>query len=274
MLIRKKEIADLSDGIRKAIAGQEFDPRDNQEGPWSILKNDIYDLINIEKEQKNSAQKERDQLSKYLADISHQLKTPLTSAMLMANLLEEAPEKKQKEFLFNMKKELTHMEWLVSALLKMARLDSKVVEFIISEVSAADMIKEALESLEILLDIKNQKVQIQNDTILCCDRRWTVEALVNLLKNASECSKTDSTIYINSGENPIYSWISITDSGEGIPKEKLSGLFRRFENSHNENGYGIGLPLALSIIRGQNGDIEVLPGGKESGATFMIKFFK
>lgn len=274
MLIREKDITELSNAVRKAIDGHEIDPRDNKEGALSILKNDIYTLINLEKEQRIKAQDEREHLSEYLADISHQLKTPITSMMLMANLLEDAPADKQKEFVFNMKKELDHMEWLISALLKMAKLDSGVVNFVTADVSTGELVQEALKPLEILLDIRNQKVEIEHEMMFSCDRRWTVEALTNLLKNASECSRGNTIIQIDSGDNPIYRWISITDAGEGIPRERITGLFRRFENSNNENGYGIGLPLALSIIRGQNGDIEVSPGGNGEGATFTIKFYK
>ena len=274
MWIRKDEITELSNGIRKAIDGQEIDIRDNKEGALSILKNDIHTLINIEKEQRSKAQEEREHLSEYLTDISHQLKTPITSMILMANLLEDAPEDKQREFIFSIKKELSHMEWLISALLKMAKLDSGTVNFITSDISTSELVNAALKPLSILLDIKNQKVEIRNERLLQCDRRWTEEALTNLLKNASECSKENSVIYVDSGENPIYKWISITDAGEGISKERVSSLFRRFENSQNENGYGVGLPLALSIIRGQNGDIEVSPGGNGTGATFTIKFYK
>lgn len=274
MLIRKEEIVELSQGIRRAIDGQNFDPRDNKEGVMSILKNDIYTLIHIEKEQRNSAQIERDHLSEYLSDISHQLKTPITSMLLMANLLEDAPEDKQKEFIFNIKKELAHMEWLISVLLKIAKLDSGVIEWNMTDINIHELISHSMRSLEIMLDIKDQKIEVNHDITIHCDKRWTIEALTNLLKNASECSREGTTIYVDSGENPIYKWISITDTGEGIPRERLAGLFRRFENSQNENGYGIGLPLALAIVRGQNGDIEVSPGGNGVGATFTVKFFK
>lgn len=274
MLIKKEEITELSNGIRKAIDGQEIDIRDNKEGVLSILKNDIYTLIHIEKEQRSRAQAEQEHLAEYLADISHQLKTSLTSMMLMTNLLEDAPGDKQKEFIFQIKKELGHMEWLISALLKMARIDSGAVDFTASDISVGQLVEEALKPLLILLDIKSQKVVIRNEAVIHCDRRWTEEALTNLLKNASECSGENTVITIDSGENPIYQWISITDAGEGIPRERISGLFRRFQNSQNENGFGIGLPLALSIVRGQNGDIEVSPGGNGAGATFKIKFYK
>lgn len=274
MWTKKKEITELSEQIRKAIDGQEVDPRDHKEGTLSILKNDIYTLIHMEEEQRKEEQKQREHLAEYLTDISHQLKTPITSMTLMANLLEEAPEEKQKEFLFRMKKELAHMEWLVAALLKMAKLDAKVVGFIPSEISTGELVRRASEPLEILLDIKNQKIEVAHEISICCDKRWTEEALTNLLKNASESSKEGTTISVDSGENPIYQWISVTDEGEGIPREKISALFRRFENSQNENGYGVGLPLARSIIRGQNGEIEVDPGGRGRGATFTVKFYK
>ena len=166
------------------------------------------------------------------------------------------------------------MEWLVSTLLKMARLDSGAVDFSRVTIQAGELIKSALKPLGILLDVKNQSVEILNDTELSCDKRWTVEALTNLLKNASEYSPVNSKIYVNSGVNPIYSWISITDSGEGLRKEQYASLFKRFEYSKSEKGYGIGLPFALSIVRGQNGDIEIDGGGNGKGATFSIKFYK
>ncbi|RBP66029.1 signal transduction histidine kinase [Alkalibaculum bacchi] len=274
MLIKKKEIIELSDNIRSAIDGKDIDFRDNREGPFSILRNDINTLVHIKNEQMNSAQLERDLLADYLADISHQLKTPITSMMIMAELLDTAPVDKQKEFIGNIKISLVHMEWLVSTLLKMARLDSGAVDFSRVTIQAGELIKSALKPLGILLDVKNQSVEILNDTELSCDKRWTVEALTNLLKNASEYSPVNSKIYVNSGVNPIYSWISITDSGEGLRKEQYASLFKRFEYSKSEKGYGIGLPLALSIVRGQNGDIEIDGGGHGKGATFSIKFYK
>lgn len=274
MLIKKREITSLSDSIRSAIDGKDVDFRDNQEGVWSILKNDINTLVNIKNEQMNSAKLERDLLAEYLAAISHQLKTPITSMMIMADLLDTAPADKQAEFVHNIKISLARMEWLVAALLKMAKLDSGAIDFSMMKITTGELIERALQPLEILLDVKNQKVELLNDIDLFCDRRWTVEALTNLIKNASEHSPVNSKIYINSGINPIYRWISVTDTGEGIPKEQYASLFKRFAYSKSENGYGIGLPLALSIVRGQNGDIEIDSGGKGKGAAFTIKFFK
>lgn len=273
MLIKKSEITELSDNVRKAIDGQPADLRDNREGVLSILKNDIHTLVSTKNEQMNAVQAERDLLAEYLADISHQLKTPLTSMRIMAELLEDAPADKQAEFVSNIKISLTRMEWLVASLLKMAKLDSGAVEFCTAATSVRKLITAAVEPLAILLDVKNQNVELLNDVELLCDARWTTEALTNLIKNASEYSPVNSRICVDCGVNPIYKWIAVTDGGKGLAREEIPGLFKRFKGSRSENGYGIGLPLALSIMRSQNGDIDVDGGGKGTGATFTVKFY-
>ena len=274
MWISKRDLKQLSDDIRKIIDGQNLDLRDNREGIWGILKNDIHSLANIKNEQVDSLKREHDAMSKTLANISHQIKTPLTSMMIMADLLENAPPEKQAEFLSNIKIGLTRLEWLASALLKMAKLDAGAVEFVRENTNSDTLITLALEPLQILLDIKNQCVEIAGESELYCDKRWTAEALSNIIKNASEHSPEGSIIRIESGVNPICKWISVIDSGNGIPSNKLAGVFKRFEGSRSDKGYGIGLPLALAIMRGQNGDIEVDGGGNGSGATFTLKIFK
>lgn len=272
--ISKKELLALSEGIRASLDGQPFDPRDNKEGAFSILKNDLYSLARSRQEQRNVLEEDKERMAKYLSDISHQLKTPVSSILLMTELMTDAPGETQREFLLNIKKEVRHMEWLVATLLKMARLDSSAASFKTEEITVGSLLEEALESLEIILDIRNQSLRLVGDMTLSCDKKWTTEAMINLLKNASECSKENSEILVNCGENPLYSWISVTDTGEGLKKEQIPRLFCRFEGSQKENGFGIGLPLALSIMRAQNGDIEVSPGGNGSGATFIMKFYK
>lgn len=276
MWIPKGEIAKLSDDIRKIIDGQTIDLRDNREGPWAVLKNDIHTLANIKNAQVDSFQLERDVMADTLANISHQLKTPLTSMMIMADLLDNATPDKQREFISNIKIGLNRMEWLVSALLKMAKFDAGAIQLSKERIQASTLINLALKPLEILLEVKNQGVEIakDEDIELFCDKGWTAEALTNIIKNASEYSPTGGVIHIESGMNPICRWISITDSGQGISKDKIVNLFKWFEGSRSDEGYGIGLPLALAIIRSQNGDIEVDGGGNGSGATFTMKLFK
>jgi signal transduction histidine kinase len=280
VLINKKEIERLSADIRRIIDGQDIDLRDNREGVWGILKNDIHTLASLKNEQVDALQRDRSMMKDSLTNITHQLKTPLTSMMIMADLLENtlasenSDPDKQAEFISNIKTGLTRMEWLVSALLKMAKLDAGAVEFLSERIQSSELARFALEPLQILLDVKNQNVEISCGEELYCDRRWTVEALSNVLKNASEYSPDGGLISISSGSNPICSWISVTDSGEGISNTDIARIFKQFEGSRSDKGYGIGLPLALAIMRGQNGDIQVDGGGIGSGATFTLKFFK
>ncbi len=274
MLIRKRKLEKLSQDVKKLIDGQEVDLRDNREGAFSILKNDIHVLANIRKEQVDVLKEDGDMLKDVLADISHQLKTPLTSMMIMADLLEDAPSEKRVEFITNIRTGLLRMEWLVSALLKMARFDAGVVEFSMGRIQSDKLIASALDPLHILMEMKNQQVEVAGGAELLCDSHWTAEALTNILKNASEYSENDKMIRVEVGQNPICAWISVTDGGKGIPHTEIPGLFKRFEGSRSEKGSGIGLPLALAIMRGQNGDIEVDGGGKGFGATFTLKFYK
>ena len=274
MWIRKKEVEQLSDFVKGYISGEELDIRDNREGAFSVLKNDIYSLVNKKNEQIKAIESERDILSDYMADISHQLKTPITSMMIMADLLEDAEPEKQAEFIHNIRFSLNKMEWLVGALLKMAKLDAHVIDFVKKDVKASALVEAVKPSVAILLDVNNQTLELKNDCVINCDKRWTVEALTNIVKNAIEYSPKDRVIKIDSGTNPMYDWISVKDSGNGMAKDQYAALFKRFENSTNENGFGIGMPLALSIVKGQGGTIDVDLGGEGQGTTFVVKFFK
>jgi signal transduction histidine kinase len=200
--------------------------------------------------------------------------------MIMADLLEnsfatENPDpEKQAEFLTNIRTGLTRMEWLVSALLKMAKLDAGAIVFSPESVAVETLADLALAPLNILLELKNQTVEIAGEMEIVCDKRWTVEALMNILKNASEYSPEGGKIVVESGFNPICAWISVTDSGAGISNADIARLFKKFEGSRSDKGYGVGLPLALKIMRGQGGDIEVSAGSSGTGAVFTLKFYK
>jgi K+-sensing histidine kinase KdpD len=191
----------------------------------------------------------------------------------MVDLLEDAPSEKQAEFIHNIKASIIRTEWLASALLKMAKFESGTITFSKESTTAALLTKAALKPLQILLELKNQQVEIRQDTAIICDSRWTVEALTNILKNASEYSPEGVAIVVEGGENPLCTWISVTDCGKGLTNKEMSSLFRRFDGSRSAHGIGIGLPLSLAILRGQNGDIEAenVPDG---GAKFTMKFYK
>jgi len=272
--IKKSEIKKLSQDIREIINGKNIDLRVNNEGEWNILKNDIHTLAKQKNEQVDVLQRDKEVLENTLADISHQLNTPLTSMLIMIDLLEDAPPEKQAEFIQNIKSGLGRTEWLVSTLLKLARLEAGAIEFSRESISFNNLVEHATTPLQIQLELKNQHIEVIGDAMLHCDKRWTSEALTNIIKNASEHSPDGGTIRIESGKNPISTWISVTDSGQGLTTAQIAKLFRRFEASQTGKGYGIGLPLALAIMRGQDGDVEVTGGGgNNTGATFTIKLF-
>lgn len=274
MWISKQELAALSTELRRAINGETVEFRDNQEGELSVLKNDLHTLVTQLSAERDAANAARAEFATYMENITHQLKTPVTSMMLMADLLEAAPPERQEEFLANIRTSLARMNWLVDTLLKLAKLDAGAVQFERAAVTTQALVEAALSPLAILLDVQDQQVELANDAVLHCDKRWTVEALTNLLKNACEASPSGSTIIVDACENPLYEWLSVRDVGSGLSREEMATLFVRFAGSHKARGVGIGLPLALAIARGQNGDIDVDAGGKGTGATFTLKFYK
>lgn len=274
MWISKAELAALSTELRRAIDGEAVEFRDNQEGPLSVLKNDLHTLVAQLSAERDAANAARSEFAEYMENITHQLKTPVTSMMLMADLLEAAPPERQEEFLTNIRTSLARMDWLAGTLLKLAKLDAGAIRFDRTEVTAQALVDAALAPLAILLDVQEQKVVLCQDAVLHCDKRWTVEALTNLIKNACEASPKETTITVEAGDNPLYEWISVRDAGSGLSREEMASLFVRFAGSSKSGGVGIGLPLALAIARGQNGDIDVDAGGKGVGATFTLKFYK
>ena len=175
MPVRNKEIKELSENIRKIIDGKDADIRDNKEGCFSILKNDIHTLSAIQRERITALKQQHSEFVKYMEDISHQIKTPVASMMIMADLLEDAPPDKRKEFTENIKNSLNHMDWLVSGLLKLAKLDAGCISFEKKPVSSADLIQAAEEPLSILLDVKDQTLISEGEVEFLCDRRWTAE---------------------------------------------------------------------------------------------------
>ncbi|AUS97026.1 two-component sensor histidine kinase [Clostridium thermosuccinogenes] len=276
---RYRHIAKLSQYLRRISAGEySLDIRDNREGELSILKSEIYKVTLMLSQYNEQLKKEKLLLSSQMADISHQLKTPLTSMMVMADLLrdEKLPEEKRREFTSHIHAQLERIEWLVSSLLKMSKLDAGVLEMNPREISARTLIEKALSPLLISMEIKDISYSITGeDRVIKCDLQWTAEALINILKNCIEHTPEGGRIDISIQDNPLYSEIKIADNGPGISKEDLPHIFTRFYRGKNASpdSVGIGLAMSLSIIRNQQGDITVesKPG---QGSTFFIRLYK
>jgi signal transduction histidine kinase len=265
--------------LRRICAGEHsLDIRDNVEGELSILKNEIYKVTLMLSEYNKQLQHEKLRLSEHMADISHQLKTPLTSMMVLADLLGNRglPPEKRHEFTVRISSQLKRIEWLVSSLLKMARLDAGVIKMKREEVNVRTLIENALKTLLIPMEIKEITCSVTGeDKVLICDLQWTTEAIINILKNCIEHTQKHDKIEITAEDNPIYFEIRISDNGPGIAKEDLPHIFTRFYKGKNASpdSVGIGLAMAKSIIKEQNGDITV-KSREGSGTTFFIRLYK
>jgi signal transduction histidine kinase len=277
---RYRKISKLSSYLRRISNGDySLDLRDNHEGELSILKSDIYKVTLMLSENSSLLKEDKVKLMSAISDISHQLKTPLTSMMVMADLLSSAKltEKKRVEFTRNIRIQLERMEWLVSSLLKLSKIDAGTVQFKKDPISVPELIQKSVEAVLIPMDIKEQSLKIIGDENVnfLGDFNWTVEALINILKNGVEHTEKAGEITIRFSENPLYTEIEISDTGKGIAKKDLPYIFKRFYRGENAgvDSVGIGLAMAYSIISSQNGDIQVT-SEKGTGTKFQIRFYK
>ncbi|ETI70764.1 sensor histidine kinase [Neobacillus vireti] len=277
---RYREIEKLSSYLRQISSGDySLDVRDNHEGELSILKNNIYKVTIMLSEQGSLLQQDKIKLTNAISDISHQLKTPLTSMMMMADLLSDAnlPAAKRTEFTHNIRIQLERIEWLVSSLLKLSKIDAGTVHFKKEVVSVKRLLQKALEPVLIPMDIKEQTVLLDGDDQVSFvgDLNWTAEAVINILKNCVEHTQEGGRITISFSENALFTEIVIADNGKGIAKEDLPHILKRFYKGKNagEDSIGIGLAMAHSIITSQHGDIEVNSKNGE-GTQFRIKVYK
>ncbi|HLU20876.1 MAG TPA: HAMP domain-containing sensor histidine kinase [Bacillaceae bacterium] len=277
---RYREIEKLASYLRKVSSGDyTLDVRDNFEGELSILKSDIYKVTRMLSEQRALLQQDKLMLTDAISDISHQLKTPLTSMMVMVDLLSDSnlPDEKRTEFTNNIRIQLERIEWLVSSLLKLSKIDAGTAQFKKERVEVKSLIQKALKPILIPIDIKEQKLSITGDASVSFlgDVNWTTEALINILKNCVEHTQDGGEIMISFSENALYTEITITDNGKGIPREDLPYIFKRFFKGKNasDESIGIGLAMAHSIITSQNGTIEV-KSDENVGTEFHIKFYK
>ncbi|AQS04732.1 sensor histidine kinase [Clostridium beijerinckii] len=275
-----RELEKLSGYLRRICNGEySLDIRDNEEGELSILKNEIYKVTLMLSKQGELLKKEKMQLADAISDISHQLKTPLTSMRVMSDLLSDnhLEAEKRIEFTNNIEMQLDRMQWLLTSLLKLSKIDAGTVSFKKDRVAVSELIRKSTEPLLIPIEIKNQTLVIEggSNVSFIGDLYWTTEALINIIKNCIEHTGEDGRISIFFDENPLFTEIKISDNGSGIEKEDLPYIFKRFYKGKNagEDSVGIGLAMAKSIVTSQNGDINV-SSRKNEGTCFIIKFYK
>ena len=276
---RYKKIGQISEQIGTVLHNPAYLYISSQEeGELSILETEITKMVLHIREQNEALKMEKKHLANSLADIAHQLRTPLTSANLVLSLLKNNPDKNTCKSLLRETEELyIHMDWLVSSLLKLSRLDAGIVDFQYSQTDLAELINETLRPFQIQMELHGIIVEtdIPEGAFIQADCRWLSEAVQNIIKNCIENITGNGIIEITAKDNVLFTEIKFHDSGKGFKKEDLPHLFDRFYRGKDASaaGYGIGLALCKTIIARQGGTVTAKNHPK-GGAVFIIRFPK
>lgn len=278
---RDKKINQITQYINE-IKNRKYDLNinENSEDELSNLKNELYKITIMLKEESEISRQDKENIKMSVEDISHQLKTPLTSIMIMLDNLKDNPnmdEDTKQKFIFEISKQVDWINWLVISILKLSRLEADVVKFSNNKINVKKFIDEIIGNLEIPIEIKNQKISIEGDedASFIGDYKWQQEAITNIIKNAIEHNKENGKITIKYEENVLFTKITIIDEGQGIAKEDLKHIFERFYKAQNssDNSVGIGLSLAKNIIEKNNGMINC-KSEIGNGTEFIVKYMK
>ncbi len=286
---RKNAIVQLQDYMDKISRGNyELEINDNSEDELSSLKNSLYKIMVYMKEQEDSARIKKVMLAQSVSDISHQLKTPLTSTQILLDNLNDNPDMEyatRKKFIYEALNQVNGMSWMIVTMLKLSRIDAGVVEFNNETISINKIIEEAVGNLEVIAEIKNVNIEkyIDNhnenklnksDIYINGDYNWNREALQNIIKNAIEHSNDKGTVKINITDNDVYTAVYITNRGDKLSDQRQKQIFERYysEAKYEDNSMGIGLPLAKAVIEKQGGYISVESDDEET--VFIVKYIK
>ena len=277
---KDKDIKDITKYIEEINKGNyELKINSISEDELSILKNEIYKTTIKLKEAYINTNNDKLSIKKSLEDISHQLKTPLTSILIMLDNLIDDPNMDiniRQDFITDIKRQVVNINFLVQNLLKLSKFDSNTIHFIKENNKLSNILKEAIKNVSTLCDLKDIKIIINGDdeSTIYSDFKWEVEALTNILKNSIEHTKDKKEILVDYNTNNVYSIIKIKDYGVGIAHDDLKHIFERFYKGKNSSpdSIGIGLSLAKTIINEDNGIISV--ESNSNGTTFIIKYYK
>ncbi len=277
---RKRETHKITEYIAQ-INKKKYDLAidENSEDEMSALKNEIYKTTVMLKEQSENSLKDKENLKDSLSDISHQLKTPLTSIMIMLDNItdnEDMPPEVRTEFLNDIRRETNSINFLVQSILTLSKLDANSIVLKSRPEYLSKIIEECRQNTAVLAEIKEVEVITECDKsiTLNCDFKWLCEAVTNIVKNCIEHTPRGGTVKIAAEQNRLYTKISISDNGSGIDQKDLPHIFERFYKGKNsdENSVGIGLALAKTIVEKGGGYLSV-DSCADRGSTFVIKYF-
>ncbi len=275
-----KRIRSLTFAAKKVVEGDyDIAINENKEGDFSKLAISFNSMRGIIRSNLSDLRQEKQFLVELLSDISHQLKTPLSSVILYNDIMvsKELSLKQRSVFLINNQNQLEKMNWLIKNILKLAKLDAKAIEIVKEEQSLNETLQDVIDALEskaydaqVVINFKEKE-----EIVFQHDRLWLEEALINIIKNGIEHTPCGGSIDLELFENPLYTRIIIEDTGEGINEADLPNVFKRFfkaKTSKKNDSIGIGLALSKSIVEAHNGIIEVR-SKVDVGTRFIITFF-
>lgn len=276
--IRYRKISVLAENVNKVLHGDSSISFDScSEGELCILQSEIYKMTIRLREQRQTLLKDKIYLADSIADISHQVRTPLTSINLLVQLLsaQNLSETRRKQLVRELYELLSKIDWLITTLLKISRLDTGTVQFKQEHVQIKALLEKSCTPLMIPLELRNQTLSIDSEGYFFGDSSWTCEAVGNIVKNCMEHTPKGGRIEISGFENALYTQIIIRDNGTGIAQEDMPHIFERFYKGKNSdhNSFGVGLALARMIITGQNGTVKA-QNDPQGGAVFTIRFYK
>ena len=271
-----KEKDDMSESLKKI---EDYKASELREGSIGIFYDSFEKLISMFQEGKRKEKSEKEYLRDVMSDISHQLKTPLASMDVFLDLIVNDKinsEDERKMILSEASNQISRMEWMVLSMLKLARIEAGAIEFEINEVNVSAVLSEVAGSVKYLTDTRNQKLSVScdEDITIKADSQWLTEAIINIVKNASDYSKEGEDIDIHVEKNSVFTRICISDHGMGMSEETMTHIFDRFYRASNEvnpNSVGIGLSLSKSIVEGMGGRITV-DSKLGEGSTFKLQF--
>jgi signal transduction histidine kinase len=275
---RYKRIQELSADINRILHEDiHISLEKYEEGELSILESEVQKMVVRLREQQQQLMADKMYLADAIADISHQIRTPLTSINLLLSFLSEPDitEEKRQKTVRELYELLSRIDWLVTTLLKISKLDAGTIQLKQEEIFMKELIKQSVEPLLIPIELRGQELHIVADGYFLGDINWTSEAIGNIVKNCMEHTPVEGVLTISAKENTLYREIIIEDTGCGIAAEDLPHLFERFYKGKNssDKSFGVGLALARSIIKAQNGTIKA-ENREVCGARFIIRFYK
>ena len=276
---RRDQVMQLCDDIDRILRSDDQISFDEfKEGELSVLSAEIHKMTIRLREQNAALLHEKQFAKEALEDISHQLRTPLTSVMMILGLMNdsELTEKERTEYLRDLYELLARMKWLIETMLSLSRIEADAAKFAKETVSCRELIAQSVETVSVTAELKGVELRtvIDGAPAFAGDLHYTSEAIVNLLKNAIEHTPAGGTVTVTARGSNIATEITITDTGEGIPEAELPHIFDRFYRSseYTKNGFGIGLAFAKKVISVQDGSLRA-SNIKPHGAEFSIRFY-